>query len=312
MSSNLLREYISLMVEKIRTKKGQKGSMGDKFDLKKFKELPNHEVMVAYASKFLEKMGQGSSRVAFVLSSKHVLKIAINAKGLGQNQAEVEVYTNPKSKPIVAKIYQAGDDNTWVISDLVKPIKDEGEFEQLAGVDWRTFSEYVNTGVKDKQVPKGAPPFVQSVIQTALTNQMLRGDLVQQDFSHSAAQDVLDHWGKTPDGRIALLDYGLSEDVWTSHYKGKQAAEPAPSAPSDAKTNKGGSQSNGVDALGKTKADSGTREKPVSGYEKTMKAKSKPDGDREAQTAAPKRYVPPEEEPKTVAPGKRMADKTRR
>ena len=32
---------------------------------------------------------------------------------------------------------------------------------------------------------------------------------------------VYDHWGKTADGRVVLLDYGLTDEIWNSHYTGK-------------------------------------------------------------------------------------------
>lgn len=32
--------------------------------------------------------------------------------------------------------------------------------------------------------------------------------------------EVFEHWGKTPDGRVVFLDYGLSEGIFAKHYAG--------------------------------------------------------------------------------------------
>lgn len=308
MTSRLLHEYVALVLEAIRSKKNQKGSFGDKFDLKKFKSLDNYHMMTAYASEFLEKMGQGSSRVAFVLSSKYVLKIAINEKGIAQNQAEVDVYTNPTSQPVVAKVYQSDKDFNWLISDLVKPIKSVNEFEELTGVDWKTFSKYVNDGIKHKSLSNNAPKFIKAVVITALKNNLLRGDLAQQDFSRDPKDDVLDHYGKTVDGRAVLLDYGFTGEVWEKLYKsGREAQTPdnlSASTNRDQKTGKQGKNlangtisphagdSRGVDPYGKTKhqnvasKQSGTR---ISTHAKTQPANfhkkaAGDDIDRDAKT----------------------------
>jgi hypothetical protein len=91
MSDRLLREYLSLVIEKIRSKKVSSGRLGGHFDLKKFKSLDSIDMMKIYAGEFLENIGEGSSRVAFLFSGKYVLKIALNKKGVGQNEAELDV-----------------------------------------------------------------------------------------------------------------------------------------------------------------------------------------------------------------------------
>jgi hypothetical protein len=224
MSVTLLREFVALVVEKVRTKKGVDSKFGDRFDLKKFKELPSSEVMLQYASLFLDKLGKGSSRMAFTLSSKHALKIALNAKGIAQNETELDVFTNPKSKKVVAKIYGADDEFRWLISDLVKPVNNSDEFAELAGVRWPEFVNCMIDYVKHHDpMPDNIDEFVAAVVVTAKQNDLLIGDLVE-----------VNHWGKTPDGRIVLLDYGFTHEVWSSHYsdsgtpQGKTAASDTP------------------------------------------------------------------------------------
>jgi len=224
MNHELLQEYLQLIVEKIRSKRKIKTRFGGQnFDLKSFKSLPNESIMQAYAMNYLEPLGQGSSRIAFILSSKKVLKIARNPKGIDQNKAEIQVYTEPATADVAAGIYDADDEGRWVISDLVKPIMSVGEFKSLTGVDWQEFVQDLTASVsafarKNKMtLPKNAHEFTKKVYGMAEkgSNRLKLGDLT-----------VLDHWGKTPDGRVVILDYGFTEDVEAKHYvKNKPEAE---------------------------------------------------------------------------------------
>jgi len=214
MRTVLLREYIGLVIEKIRSEKPHKSDKkryGAKFNLKAFKEITDPEKQIRYASAFLESLGVGSSRQAFLLSSRYALKIALNKEGLAQNKGEIEVYSNPSAKPLVAKIYDAADNDTWLVSDLVKPITDTGEFEKLAGTDWGTFRECMIKANETQEVDKRWPDLVKKVADVMLKTQLKVGDLV--------GQGKMSHWGKTPDGRVVLLDYGVTKQVWNAHYE---------------------------------------------------------------------------------------------
>lgn len=68
-----------------------------------------------YASLNLEELGKGSSRIVYLLSAKKVLKIALNVKGIAQNEAEIDIYTNPKTKAIIAKIFDYDVDYKYII-----------------------------------------------------------------------------------------------------------------------------------------------------------------------------------------------------
>lgn len=214
MGGNLLREYISLIVEGIHSKRGVDSKMGSKFDLKKFKSLDILSTVQQYAKTYLEPLGTGSSRIVYLLSSRYALKIALNNKGLAQNEAEVDVATNPQTKAVVAKVYASDEGFKWVISDLVKPVQSEQEFEDLAGVSWQDFRTGVSAGFKG-QTDNGSP-FVKSVVATAKSNELMKGDIIGTQTDKGA--DKLGHWGKTPDGRVVLLDYGYTRSVKDAHY----------------------------------------------------------------------------------------------
>lgn len=223
MMKTLLKEYIAQVVEAIRSKKDPvvKWGKSGKFDLERFKSLPNEAIMQAYAMNYLEALGQGSSRIVFVLTSRKVLKLARNPKGVAQNSAELQVYTDPATADMAANIYDADEDGKWLVSDLVKPLTDPAEFKKLTGVDWQEFTEDLVSTVSafarktGLELRKSAPEFTKKVHRMAEkgSNKLKLGDLT-----------VLDHWGKTPDGRVVILDYGFTEDVAKQHYSKSQPA----------------------------------------------------------------------------------------
>lgn len=70
----------------------------------------------------LPKMGQGSSRIVYALTSGKVLKIALNDKGLAQNEAEKIVSENPSTRYIGARVYESDSDNIWSVMEIARYI----------------------------------------------------------------------------------------------------------------------------------------------------------------------------------------------
>jgi len=160
------------------------------------------------------------------------------------------------------------------------------EFEQLAGIGWKEFCGYVNAGIKEKHVDPSAPPFARAVVHTALDNNLLRGDLAQQDFTRDPKNDSLPHWGKTPDGRVVLLDYGFTGEVWRSHYS---------SSSSPAQTRTAGAP---VDANAKTQRAGRGDTSRVSGTARTQPAHRASD-ERTTQPQQPPKPRPSTNDEKT-------------
>ena len=214
---NLLREFIQSVAEAIRTTKKSKHKWRDsgKFDINYFKDLQDITLMELYASDYLEILGEGSSRSVYALTSKKVLKIAKNVKGIAQNNAELQVYTDPATEDVSAKIYDSHDRGRWLVSELVRPIHDEREFERLTGVDWEEFIDdlkmTISSTARSSMSPlrKDASEFTKKVYKMSeMGSARLKvGDLTE-----------LDHWGKTSDGRVVILDYGFTTDVSEKYY----------------------------------------------------------------------------------------------
>lgn len=213
----ILKEYVRLVLEKIRTVK-KNSPFGDRFDVRKFKSLDNIEFMKAYADSFLQLLGEGSSRVAYALSSNKVLKIAINKKGIDQNLAELDVFTNPATKPMVAKVQDYDPEYRWLVADSVRIFSNETEFEKETGLDFKEFVEEVKNSLIKKVMPES--DLASSTVKTIVNSNLMLGDVAR-----------IDHWGKSSDGRVVLLDYGFTKEVWEMHYLSKSLPKKPPMNP---------------------------------------------------------------------------------
>lgn len=204
-----------------------------KFNMDVFKRLPTPAKRVDYAkSNGLRELGEGSSRGAFALSTSKVLKIALPTaadKGRAQNEAEVSVWTNPKTKTVAAKIFDFDPERyNWIVMEIAQPFAgsyndklfekaikvpytEHVEFRQI--IDFIRFPEMFNDFVAslDWSVPRwkkhdirdalqkyldNPPEFIKAIVELVRNNELESGDI------HSS------HFGMTADGRIVLFDYG--------------------------------------------------------------------------------------------------------
>jgi len=238
------------------------------FKWSEFKKIDDHFDRALYLiNTGTQVLGEGTSRLVFLLSNRFVLKLAQLAqplprsprsfeRGKAQNKYEVDLSTDPDVKPIVAEVYDAADDYSWIVSELVRPIKNINEFKDLTGFSFTDFrqvlklvfeGELENTIEKHRKLRqryieeinrldsedtadktnieyyKSQLEAIEKVIeyQTELPEHpMVQAaiELISDKGAMAADMIVLDHWGKTADGRVVLLDYGYSRDVARKHY----------------------------------------------------------------------------------------------
>lgn len=216
---NVLRTYVRLLIEHIRSVRDER------FNFQKFRNMSSLDDMVRYVTTHLKQVGAGSSRRVFIFSGNKVIKLARNHAGLGQNREELNVFTNPKTAAIVARIFDYDPDFFWILSETARPIT-EVEFEEIVGLDqtktdrsvfgknqlyMRDFCRYAAVGdfrsitwwTGNARVMK----FAVAIHTLVKENDLIPGDIIK-----------LDSWGKTADGRLIVVDYGYSEDVAWKHY----------------------------------------------------------------------------------------------
>jgi len=194
------------------------------------KALAAIRVILAHGGKIF---GIGSSRVTFILTGKHILKLAKNAKGFAQNAAEVEL--SKKFPAITTKIFTVHPEHFYIVSELVKPLEAD-EFGALSGIPFRLFHGIVriyDRWNEDEPPEEHITPDTWfeklkdfgtfggklDALKKATTSPFLKEILKSVDAGLMAG-DLLnpEHYGKTTDGRIVLLDYGYTQDVMNNFY----------------------------------------------------------------------------------------------
>lgn len=209
---HLLRDTIRALVSEAINRPGDPGKKKpERFEMNKFKALPKLSDMIEYADMRLDVLGLGTARTVFRLTGTRVLKLANNlTKGVGQNKAEVTVAANPVTAGIVTRIFEHDPKFRWVISEIVRPLNSEQEFQELTAIPWEEFSDHIqpNGARYSYWEPEGEEKaFIDSVRVLVKDLKLEWGDVA-----------VFKHWGKSPDGRVVLLDYGYTESVRDRHY----------------------------------------------------------------------------------------------
>jgi len=211
-----------------------------KKETKRLKEQGGYIEDISYGlSQLAEKydlpyMGRGSSRVVYALSTGKVLKISRDERGIAQTEAEVSVWSNPSTKEVAAQVFDFDPDYNWSVMEIARTFKDpynnyKGSLEHELGIPTAygvvfeirdiVSSERIEDKLTElsrgqeivlrKRIEKylnNPHPFIKKIKELVNNNDLNTGDLVS------------DHFGKTADGRIVLIDYGLTEDVAQEYY----------------------------------------------------------------------------------------------
>lgn len=200
------------------------------FNLEQFKQLDSTEAMNEYASKYLPKLGSGSSRRVYGWKAGKVIKIAISDVRNYQNKREIETYINKKEmRPYLATIYDHDDSAyLWIISEGVQVIADNSHLRKKFFLSERilrslTFSASKGLGFDEslknaieshnQEYKETFPIFTEQKPVTLEQLSPFDLELFEKVFTLTKLGiddvDRYDHWGVTTSGRIVLVDYGL-------------------------------------------------------------------------------------------------------
>lgn len=219
-----------------------------KFDMNYFSRIQDPEKIRLYAHRRLQMLGQGSSRVVYVYSSKYALKIATNLAGQAQNELEYKISQDRQFNEIVAKSIKSDNYFNWLLSELVRPVNimdDEGcqdeflekmEFEQHSPVPFDTLIQGIDPRYRG-EYDEGFVPY-RKFVKTSPQKEEIRRKvrkaraLIKKYNLKLPDIKVPSNWGQTTDGRMVILDFGFNDDVNINFY-GTQRPKNWPIDPND-------------------------------------------------------------------------------
>lgn len=190
------------------------------FDFAAFKKLPSFAARLKYVKARLPKVAQGSSRAVFVADPNTVIKVAMNPKGIAQNETEADIGRFADSYP-VAKVLDVGDHGIWL--EMERAVKATPKvFAQLAGMTLKKFEtifRYYGSVKRGRSVYSkparydelmDGNEFLQRVQALIDDYDMPPGDVVR-----------ISSWGiVTREGNqtLVLIDFGLTNTVYNDFY----------------------------------------------------------------------------------------------
>ena len=193
------------------------------FDIKEFEKINSFIARKRYADEYLRKIGAGSSRIVYETPDGKVLKLAKNPKGIAQNEYECGLGNDYYAADYITEIFDCDPNNLWILSEKAKKLTPT-RFKQLTGVPIDGLNTFLhnmyakNNPSKRMHVFGGVDnnfylenEFAKGIIEFMLTYDMPAGDLGRLSSYGEVIRDG------QPD--VVLVDYGLSQDVYSSYYE---------------------------------------------------------------------------------------------
>jgi hypothetical protein len=194
------------------------------FDMEEFKKIPSYAGRLKYAEQNLpKKIGSGSSRTVFQIDNDKVLKIAKNKKGLAQNEQEESLGNDWYIKDLVATVYDAHPNGEWIESQLAQKIN-KANFERLTGVKIEDLDRYLKNKQEENKGKKIYFPMDPALIEKLDNNEFVASILDFMMNYDMPAGDLgrLSSYGVVDGDKVVVIDYGLNQDVWDTHYVREQ------------------------------------------------------------------------------------------
>lgn len=199
------------------------------FSMEEFKRIKSFKGRLEYCAARLPKLGRGSSRAVFKIDDEKCLKLAVNRKGLAQNEVEAEPDYILEQIGLVARIYDYDENFLWVEMQLARRAT-KNDFKRLTPYDFETMCEFItynygrysNRHVRVEPEYKklfDSPDFYDTMYDTVF--------YAMYDYLGNYQPKIvgdlqkLSSWGVVKQGgqeQLVLIDFGLNEDVYNKYY----------------------------------------------------------------------------------------------
>jgi hypothetical protein len=185
---------------------------------------------IAYCEKNLTRLSSGSSRIVYVIDEKSVLKLAKNKKGLDQNYNEISYSDDAYFGNIFAKVLDSpyesnNEDSSWLIMEFAKKLS-LNDFKKILGYSFKDYSTFIQNFEIKHHPSKYRGMSVSKIdddVYEILVEDSFANDITAfMDSTNCSYGDLvrISSYGIV-NGNIVLIDYGLTGEIFDTHYKRK-------------------------------------------------------------------------------------------
>lgn len=173
-------------------------------------------------------IGNGSSRQVFQIDDEKVLKLAKNNKGLAQNEYEGQDDYYKESLSIFPKVFDKANDYSWLISEYVLPAK-EKDFQHCLGMTFKEWRSVIRAIEINCRWPVKKLYWIQPMEKEKLWELCDNNETVYEFNDYIGSYDTvqvgdlyaIQNYGlalRNNQPQIVIIDSGLSEEIWNTHY----------------------------------------------------------------------------------------------
>lgn len=217
----------------IHTTEMDEATYPESFSMEEFASIRSFKGRVDYCNQRLQKLGSGSARIVYAIDDDTVLKLAKNAKGIAQNQAEAGDWYL-RSMSLFPEIYEHSQDYQWIEMQRCVPAK-KSDFKRITGEPFELYCQYIRW--KHSNYSRRSPWYVDKKVVDYFERIESSDDYYDTlfydiadyvgNYQPEAIGDLLriSSWGIVKDDngqpRLVILDFGLNDDVYDQYYKPK-------------------------------------------------------------------------------------------
>lgn len=197
----------------------------DTFSLEKLDSIMGYRDRIKYCNSQLGKeVGRGSSRIVYQVDDFKVLKLALNEKGVAQNEEEGRDDYMKDRWGVFPKVYYKADDYSWLVCEYVIPAR-AVDFYKCFGM--KSFKEFVSFVARCWDEGHGGHHYNAMDLKRYryycdkdeylenMCEYIQCYDVVYGDLSRLSSYGLAMREGRPV---IVILDSGLSNYVWDTYY----------------------------------------------------------------------------------------------
>ena len=191
--------------------------------LGKINQIPSFSERVKLANEELSRMGSGTGRIVYDLGDDKVFKLAKNIKGIAQNEVEIDISSFSFNNNIVTKVDKYDDNGEWLIVEKSKKVS-EKVIKEITGIPslddlWK----FLKNKTSNEDMFKISNEVKDMFDKNEWVQELQRLVLDHaQDVSELKKPSTFGIVNKNGRPAIVLSDYGLSDEVYSTHYSPKR------------------------------------------------------------------------------------------